>query len=662
MERNTRTRVALLGLGVTLAAAVIAARLYQLHVHRAAELSTRAQRQHQTRIEIPGRRGAICDRNGRELAISVESASLYAHPPRFSTDADKLRVATRLSPVLEMPARSILERLRSDRPFVWIKRRLDPGTVLSVERLGLSGWKSALNLKTEPKRFYPRAELAVHVVGYSNIDQVGVEGIEQRFDHALQGDPSTFVAERDGRGGKLLRLVRPDRKQPQDVILTLDLVLQHIVERELERAIQDSGSHTASAVLIEPASGQVLALANRPAADPNRYSDATAAARRNRAVVDLYEPGSTFKTVTAAAALDRGLVDPGQSFFCDQGRTRVAGHTIRDISAFGSLTLQGILEKSSNVGILKVGRMLSSAQFYDTIRKFGFGERTDIELPGENPGIVRPVTRWSALSAASMSFGQEIGVTALQMASAYAAVANDGVRVPPRVVLGTRDPDGTFHPSDPPQARRVISSRTARVLTRMLESVIEHGTGGRARVPGYRIAGKTGTAQKALAKGGYSETDYVASFGGFGPVRAPRLALMVVLDSPRGEAHRGGDVAAPVFARIMADALAHVRAEPDGKPVEQPEPAGPREVWRDLVAVERQPTAPGQVPDVRGLTLRAAVTALASRGYRSQVRGRGVVLDQSPAPGTSLGRGETCSLVLSVGGRQVPGTKARSSP
>ena len=660
-------------LAVSLLAVAIGVRLYQIQVVQAAALRERARSQHQTRVEIGGGRGLILDRTGRELAVSVETSSLFVHPQRLARDEERREAARLLSPRLGLSRKSILERLDSDEPFVWLKRRLDPETVRRIEELDLPvGPGAPFGFKPEPKRFYPRGKLAVHVVGFSNIDQVGVEGIERRFNDVLQSDSATYVAVRDGLGRTVLQLFRPAVRAPEDIVLALDAVLQHIVERELDRAMRETGCRTASAILIEPSTGQVLALANRPAADPNHYGAASSSARRNRAVVDVYEPGSTFKIVTAAAALDSRTAYPEQRFDCGRGSTLVAGHRIRDTHPYDALTFREILEKSSNVGISKIGRALEPEVFHDYIVRFGFAERTGIGLPGERRGLLRPVSRWSALSPASLSFGQEIGVTVLQMAAAFAAVANDGVYVPPRVVLGKRDADGRFVRFPPPEARRVIDSRTARTLTGMLEGVIHRGTGSRAAVAGHALAGKTGTAQKAMPVGGYSPTDYVASFGGFGPVRAPRLAAMIVLDSPKGDRHQGGQVAAPIFGRIMAEALAHLRVPPDHDPLRRFAAApdergvpGARDRLRAFRFDERDrlATGPGQVPDVRGLSLREAVSMLADRGCRAHVQGSGIVYSQSPRPGTGLEEGQTCSIRLyAPTARARPaGSGARSS-
>ncbi len=657
MEPLARNRVALFALAVAVLASAIAVRLVELQVFRADEMKAQARRQHEQMVEIGGERGAILDRGGKEFAVSVATSSLFAHPARVP---DARRAAHLLAGAIDLSEARILERLRSDAPFVWLKRRMDPKMTRAVQSLGLPiGKGRPFGFETEGKRFYPQGPLAVHVVGNANIDQRGVEGIERFLDGPLQGDAASYLAVRDGRGGMVLQLVQPASKPPQDVVLTLDLSLQHIVERELDRAWVDSGSLSAAAILLDPATGQVLAMANRPTADANRYGEAAPEGRRNRAVVDQYEPGSTFKVITAATALESGTVTPEQSFDCQNGSIVVAGTRIGDHHPYGLLSVREILEKSSNVGIIKVGRTIPHEAFFESIRRFGFGHRTGIELPGERTGQVTPLKRWSALSPASMAMGQEIAVTAIQIASAIGTVANGGVRVPPQVVLGMRDASGHFAPSPSPAPERVISERIAHALAGILEGVVVRGTGTKAAVPGYRLAGKTGTAQKVVPGQGYSHSQFVASFVGFGPVEAPRLAGIVLLDSPSGGAYYGGLIAAPAFGRIMADALTYLRVPAAEDPLPQ---AGDKAVPPDRKVARKNAAAAdeagmaeadrpvvagiGQVPDLRGMSLRDAVTALSTRGYRARLAGSGTVLEQIPPPGSPLAGGGVCALRL----------------
>lgn len=565
MRPETRNRVVMLALVVMALALGIAGRLYHLEVQSTDLLQSRARRQHERRVEVWERRGSILDRRGRELAVSLDASSLFAHPHRVQ---DPERAATLLAPVVGTSRKTILRKLRSDEPFVWIRRRLDVEAANAVRDLGLPlGAGQAFGFQKEAKRYYPRGSLAVHVVGLTDIDQTGIEGIEKEFDDTLRGGPSAYLAVRDGRGASVLQLIRAPALRPRDVVLTIDLVLQHIVERELDRAMRQTGARSASAVLMDPRTGEILAMANRPTADPNEYAKSRLDSRRNRAVTDAFEPGSTFKIVATAAGLDTGSIHPEQRFDCGKGSVRVAGQRIRDHKAFDVLSVREILEKSSNVGMVRVSSTMDAKTLDEYIRRFGFGERTGIELPGEIRGLLAALPQWSGVSAAYLSFGHEIGVTPLQLTSAFATVANDGLLAPPRIIVGVHVHDGELESLERPAPRRVLRSRTAHTLASILEGVIVRGTGRGASVPGYRIAGKTGTAQKVLPEGGYSDDLYVASFGGFGSVRTPRLAGVVMLDSPRGDVHSGGAVAAPVFGRIMADALAYLRVPPDEDPL-----------------------------------------------------------------------------------------------
>ena len=391
MGATVRNRIALLLVAVIGLAAGIGVRLYQIGVDRSALLRSQARRQHERQVELWGRRGAIVDRTGRELAVSLASSSLFAHPHRV-TDPEK--AAAMLAPVLEMPMGRIQRRLQSKEPFVWLHRRLETRVANAVRRLGLPlGKGQPFGFETEAKRYYPQGSLAVHLVGFANIDQKGIEGIEAVCDDILRGDPTGYLAVRDGRGGSVLQLVKPPARQPEHVALTLDLILQHIVERELDRAMKESGASWASAILLEPSTGQVLALANRPTADPNRYGESDPSARRNRAVTDAFEPGSTFKIITAAAALDTGRVYPEMRFDCGNGSIQVAGKRIGDHRPFGVLSLREIIEYSSNVGMVHVARRMPREVFRDYILRFGFGQRTNIELPGESRGLLAPLSR-----------------------------------------------------------------------------------------------------------------------------------------------------------------------------------------------------------------------------------------------------------------------------
>ncbi len=652
-----RNRVFVVAALFACAALAVAARLGDLQILKADTLRSQARRQHQQVIEIGGRRGSIVDRRGREFAVSITTQSLYAHPPRLRKDAD--RAARLLAPHLGRPESELRALLVSDASFVWLKRRLDPQTSRDIASLDpkLIFKGGPIDFQEEPKRFYPQGSLGVHVVGFADVDQRGREGIESTFDDALQGDSTKYLAARDARDNTILQLLRPPAKRSHDVVLTIDLVLQHIVERELDRAMAETGAKAASAVLLDPGTGQILALANRPTFDPRASGKSQADARRNRAVTDSFEPGSTFKIVSASAALEQGTVTPEQRFNC--ASYTAAGKTYTDVHKYGVLSVREILEHSSNVGMVQVGRTLSRETLREAIVGFGFGRKTGVELVGERHGNITSLAKMSGTSPGAMSIGYEVGVTALQLAQAYGVLANEGVLVPARIVLGTRD-EGQFVSEQPPERRRVVSTRTAVSMTNMLEGVVLRGTGGSAKVSGYHIAGKTGTAKKVLpGGGGYTANEYFASFGGFGPLRGPALVGFVVLDTPRGGFYYGGVVAAPVFSRIMADAFAYLRVVPDDDPWEarrdeikaQAEKNAAkkkpkREADSDAAAPTLLVTTTGQVPDLRGKTAREAVASLVARGYRTRIEGTGVVVRQAPLAGTVLASGQACTLHL----------------
>ena len=565
MERSSHKRLLLLSMVVVLAATTIGARLYWVQIHRSEHYRILAKSQHRYVLSVPATRGSILDRNLRELAISVERDALFAHPRRVENPR---RAADLLAPIIDVQRSRFLRLLENDKSFVWLRRPLTSEQTRAVRELDLPvGDNHPIGFLPQSSRLYPLDTLAVHVLGYATIDGEGIEGVEKEFDSVLRGDDTEYLVQKDARNGRLLQLIHPPDKEPQDLVLTIDAVLQYVTERELDQAMVDTRARAASAILIDAASGQILALANRPAADPNDYGRARPEQRTNRALIHVYEPGSAFKVIPLAAALEVGTIRPGDRIFCENGSLNARGRRIRDTSPHGLLTVEQVLANSSNIGMVKITRTLEPQTLYDWVARFGFGAKTGIRLPGEVRGILRPTGEWSSLTRDSIAFGQEIGVTVVQMASSLCAIANDGVLVPPRVVLGARDSDGVVRALGTPQPRRVVSARTARTVRSMLEGVVTSGTARRAAVPGYRIGGKSGTAQKAVQAGGYSESEYVASFGGFATASDPRLVCLVVLNSPRGMEHQGGQVAAPVFSRIMTDALRHLRIAPDAAPL-----------------------------------------------------------------------------------------------
>jgi cell division protein FtsI (penicillin-binding protein 3) len=535
----------------------VAAKLFFLQVQQGDRLAARASKQYERRLPILSRRGTIYDRTGRELAVSLKVTSVFAQPAAVENPP---ATAEALAPLLGQPAKDILARLTADKPFVWLQRQLDPPKADALSDLNLKG----IGLFPESRRYYPRQELAAHVLGMVGLDDRGLEGLEHQYDDLLGGQPQFVSAQQDALGRIIFRQEEPEPQRPIfDLTLTIDEVLQYITERELQRVVERSRAKAGTAIVMDPWTGEILALANQPTFDPNAYKKAGAAARRNRAATDAFEPGSVFKVILLAGALEEGAVRPDDRFFGENGAIEVSGITIRDHEKYGWLTAQEIVTHSSNVGAIKIGQKLGKSLYYHYISSFGFGTLTGLDLPGETPGLMRRPRGWSALSLSVLSLGQELSVTPLQIATAFAAVANGGNLVRPHVVRALRAQDESLQRVVAPVViRRVISTETARTLLSMLRGVVEEGTGKEAALAEYTVAGKTGTAQKMdPATGRYSHQKVVASFVGAVPAEAPRLVILVMIDEPE-TLRWGGSIAAPAFREIARDALKYLQVPP----------------------------------------------------------------------------------------------------
>jgi cell division protein FtsI (penicillin-binding protein 3) len=561
-----RPRVILVFVFLCLGLVAILGRLFTLQIRDQRGLAERAQRQYQRLVSLTRQRGVITDRNGRELAVSLQAPSVFAQPGAV---ADPDGAAAALAAVLGLSRAQILEKLRADRPFVWIARRLEPSQGEAVDRLNLKG----IGLVAESRRYYPRQELAAHLLGFVGLDERGLEGVEYQYDAVLGGKPRWVVAAQDALGRLVFRdEPEAEGRETHDLALTIDEVIQYIAERELERAVARSRARAGTVLVMDPRTGEVLAMANWPTFNPNTYQQAPPAARRNRASADTFEPGSGFKVILAAAALEEGVVRPGDRLHGEDGAIAVGGVTIRDHDRYGWLTFEEVLVHSSNVGAIKVGLRLGKTHYYHYISGFGFGSLTGLDLPGEAVGLIRRPQKWSAVSLGALSIGQEIAVSPLQLLTAFAAVANGGELVRPFVARALRRPEGTTARTfEPLRLRRVISPETARALTTALQGVVREGTGKAAAVEGYAVMGKTGTAQKAdPATGRYSSHKVVASFLGALPAEDPRLAILVVIDEPQVRAYAwGGAIAAPTFREIAREAMKYLRV-PSAPPAEQP--------------------------------------------------------------------------------------------
>lgn len=531
--------------------AVVLFRLVALQVLQAAELTVKADRQHQKTVSLEGARGTIVDRHGKVLAMNMEVPSVFGVPTALESPA---KTARYLSPVLRVSTGELERKLRQDRGFVWLARKLDPEQGRRLEHLAMDG----IGVVMEGRRFYPKGPLLSHVLGFAGMDGEGLEGLERRYESHLHGEKRVTVLQRDALGRTVFAKGATEQRPAagHSLALTVDEVIQYITEKELDETVTRVRAKSGAMIVVDPPTGAVLALAVSPRFDPNRVAGIGPDRWRNRALTDAYEPGSTMKAFVAAAAVEEKVMKPNSMVFAENGRMTIANTVIHDHEKLGWVTFSQVIQKSSNIGAAKAGMALGDQRLFQYLQAFGFGQRTDIDLPGEAGGLVKSPRGWGRRSAASISMGQEIGVTPIQMVSAIAAIANGGVLMKPYVVSEIRDDQGRLLTQVLPQVkRRVISPETARTVTTILEGVVTDGTGGKAAIPGFRVAGKTGTAQKIDPRtGAYSATQFVGSFAGFVPADNPRLAMIVVIDEPQGEAW-GGTVAAPVFRRVGEQVL-----------------------------------------------------------------------------------------------------------
>jgi cell division protein FtsI (penicillin-binding protein 3) len=670
-DRKTLSRLLIVACVALLWMGAVFGRLGYLQLFLHSEYMARAQRQQQRVIEITPQRGAIFDRNMHPLAMSIPVDSAFAVPSELG---DQQLAARLLSGVLGIPRELLEARLQSSRSFVWIARKLPPDKKDAVEALNLKG----VYFQKENQRIYPKRDLASHVLGFVDLDEKGLGGIEYELDGQIRGKSEKIIVMADARqrwfdGGEA------QRERGANVVLTLDEKIQYIAERELAAAIAKTHALAGTVMVMNPNTGEILALANWPKFNPNAANEAPAEARMNRAVAALYEPGSTFKLITLAAAFDQGITRPSEVFDCENGAVYVAGHRIRDHKPFGMLNVADILAQSSDVGAIKIALRLGAPKFYDYIRAFGFGQPTGVDLPGESKGLLRRLENWSAVSIGSISMGQEVGVTPIQLISAVSAIANGGMLYKPHVIVELRRGDqlmpaeGPLAPSEP---KRVIRPETAATLRRLMEGVVLNGTGKLAHLDGWTAAGKTGSAQKIdPATGRYSPTHFIASFTGFAPISNPAVSILVSLDSPVG-LHEGGMVAAPVFKRIAEQVLPHLDVPRDV-------PVGPRLVQAayknrevsDSAALEdftptdfsEQPDQPPaksaatnsregnspapavtvavdeggdiQVPNLSGKTMREVTTICLRLGLEPVLVGSSLATNQTPAAGARVRRG-----------------------
>lgn len=645
---NQRARVVLLiflgGLGLVLARAA------QLQIKQHEHLARLAREQYLNTVKVPARRGNIYDRNGNPLAISVDVPSVYANP---SAVGDARGTARVLAKALHLDAAWVHDRLSSGRYFVWLKRQVAPPLADKVRALALPG----IRITKEPRRFYPNREVGAHVIGFAGMDARGLEGIEKQFDTELLGEPQVVPAVRDARGGAVLAggLDPEQRSRGNDVRLTIDLQLQHVAQEAVERAMKTWRAKGATAVVLDVQTAEILAMAVAPGFNPNQGTQEKPERRRNRVVTDMFEPGSCIKPLVVAAALDAGVITPQTSIFCENGRFTIGRHTISDTSQHGWMSLTEILAKSSNIGTAKIAQVFGRERLEASLRNYGIGKRTGLEFPGETSGSLRSSANWSELETATIAFGQGMATNILQVAAAYRVIAADGVYKEPHLLRSLERPDGTVVKPGMGGERAVLRPTTARRVATMLEAAVRptEGTGRLAAVPGYRVAGKTGTAQKAdPLTGGYSADRYVSLFAGFLPVEAPRAVIVVAVDEPQG-GHLGALVAAPAFAEIGEAVMQRLGVVATLPAAETPPAASVgavamAEIVEDAPVVDAPEMVPGTMPSFMGLTSRQAVRRYVQLGLGQslEMQGSGRVVKQEPAAGSNKIDARQVRLVL----------------
>ena len=656
-RETIRGRIVVVAVVLGVWVAGIEVKLVYLQTYKRADLMARAERQQERTQPSPAVRGEILDRRGRVLATSVDADTIYAVPTEIDNPADAARkLCDALGDCDKRDRAALADRLGQRKAFAYVRRQVAPDQARRVADLNLDG----VGFTKESKRFYPNKELAAHLLGWVGVDNKGLSGLESTYDAQIRGKPGTVLIHRDARRHAFAR----DERRPtagSTIELTIDEYLQHIAERELHRGVVENRALGGSAIVMNPHTGEILAMANEPTFNPNAFREAQDVERRNRAVQDLYEPGSTFKVVAASAAIEEHVLSPDALIDTSPGRLRIGRRVITDDAGRnnGLLTFTNVIVKSSNIGAVKIGFQVGTERMSRFVGLYGFGRQVSPDFPAENPGIVWRPEKWTDTALASVSMGYQVAVTPLQMVSAVSSVANGGQYVEPRVVRAMYR-DGRRFQLAPKAVRRTISADTAATLTDIMERVVTSGTAKRAQIPGYTIAGKTGTAQK-LIDGRYSHADHFASFVGFLPSRAPQLAIVVVVDSAKGPSgDHGGMVAAPIFRAIAEPALHYLGIAPTINPAPpvlvanrgdapSPEATVPPTEPKTIAFVDgAPPQAPAGdvVPDLAGKSAREAIRLLVKVGMSARVSGNGVVVSQDPLAGEPIRDRRVCSLVL----------------
>lgn len=642
-----KIRIFLLSCLLFLCFAVVTGRMFQLQVLKKEQLYRLAAQQQHAQIPLVPKRGTISDRKGNELAVSIEVDSVYADPEKVT---DPVKTAQNLGGLLQIDPGELKGRLKNRGSFEWIQRKIAPKEVEEIKAQRLPG----ISFLKENKRFYPNDHLAAHVIGFVGLDSKGLEGAESQYDTLLNGNRHVWNTAKDARGREIAldQAASQEGDHFQNIVLTLDKHIQHSAETELSATVQKWGAKGGFAIVMEPSTGKILAMAVYPSFNPNQFLQSRAKAWRNRAIADTFEPGSMFKTILAAAVLEEKVVRPTDSFYCENGSYTVYDRTIHDHTKHGWLTFQQIIKFSSNIGASKVGEKMGKDRFYSYIKAFGFGEKTQIGLPGESKGILHHPRYWSPVALDTISFGQGISVTGIQMITALSAIANGGVLMKPSIIESITDEKGQVVQSFKPEVvRKAVTEETAKKVVALLKATTEKGGTGEGAVPaGFEVAGKTGTAQKVDPfLRGYSEEHYISSFMGFAPAEDPKLAVIVVIDEPESNIY-GGVVAAPAFKRIVENSLPYLNVYPKGTQIvkNESEFIPKSEVRGNEPLPEGVKMAKGMgkevMPDLTGLSMRNAMNRIEGKGLIIKISGNGKVIEQTPRPGAVIERGDICFL------------------
>ena len=635
-------------------------RLFSLQVLERDKYRLLADQQRIGFVELSHRRGDILDRHLEELAISVQMDSVFAHPHQLR---DPIETAEAMAPILGQEKEELYKKLISKPPFVYLARKIPPQQAAQIRKLKLAG----IGFQQEGKRVYPNREMAAHVLGFAGLDNEGLSGLEYHYNHFLKGKKTMVPVRMDALRQSYGSDSVPNPSQGHILVLTIDKSIQYIAEQVLQATMSSSRALSGSVIVMDPHSGEVLAMASYPSFNPNRYSDYSEEMRRNRAILEIYEPGSTFKIITAAAVLNEGLAQPSETIDCRVGTLRLAGKVYGEAKrSFGMLTFNEIVARSSNVGTIKLALRLGEEKLYRYIRRFGFGEKTKIDLPGEQSGLLRPPSRWSRISIGALSIGQEIGVTPLQTLRALAATANGGYLVKPQLVRRVLSAQGDILHSPRQERMRILHPATTAKMKDVLRLVVEEGTGRSIQLSGYSSGGKTGTAQKFI-DGSYSDRKFIASYAGFAPLDNPALATVVVINEPEGK-YYGAEVAGPAFKQIMERCLIHLRI-PKDRPVplelvrsqdisttevDELPPKGLEETVQALMEQENAASEAHHVvtlqvgsfalPAFSGLSLREVVRECKRLGLRLKVSGSGLAVGQRPRAGTQVFEDTVCEV------------------